>query len=165
MTESDIYLQRNIPKNTGGNFLHSLPILGGWGVKEFETISPEDQLMEVRWQKRRLGFLKDVEWESWLCWFCVLHIASVGRRFTGRKNFIQEPAVQRWTSFSEGWSVGHRKKVPFLCFMNIHQVLPLIAPRMLWKTRQRQALMDLPIDSTVSQNVRWFGVAVPPLSP
>lgn len=48
MTESDIYLQRNIPKNTGGNFLHSHSILSGWGVKEFETISHEDQLMEVR---------------------------------------------------------------------------------------------------------------------
>lgn len=157
MTESDIYLQRNIPKNTGGNIPHSHAILSGWGVKEFETISHEDQLMEVRWQKRRFGFLKDVEWENWLCWFCVLHIASVGCRFTGRKNFIQEPAVQWWTSFSEGRSVGHSKKVPFLCFMNIHQVLPLIALRMLWKTRQRQPLMDLPVYSTIFQNMRWFG--------
>lgn len=77
MAESDIHLHRNIPKNTGANFLHKHTILSGWGIKEFETMPHEEQLTDVSWQKMRFGLLKDVEWESWLKWLCVIHIDRV----------------------------------------------------------------------------------------
>lgn len=47
MAESDIHLHRNIPKNTGANFLHKHTILSGWGIKEFETMPHEEQLTDV----------------------------------------------------------------------------------------------------------------------
>lgn len=42
MAKSGIYLQKNIPKNTGANFPHNHSILSGWGLEEFETMLHEE---------------------------------------------------------------------------------------------------------------------------